>query len=554
MKLNGSQIIIECLVEQGVDCIFGYPGGAVLNIYDELYKNQDRIRHILTSHEQGAGHAADGYARSTGKVGVVLATSGPGATNLVTAIATAYMDSVPMVAITGNVATNLLGRDSFQEVDIAGITMPITKHNYIVKEVAQLANVIRDAFQIARSGRPGPVLIDIPKDVTAALAEYHPMRIASPQKNVVDAQHMKSIEKIASLIQAAKKPFVYAGGGIIKAKCSEELNTFANTMDIPTATSMMGIGAIDQASPLSTGLIGMHGTVASNKCIVECDLLLCFGARFSDRVLSNPQHFAEEAIIVQVDIDQAEMNKNIKTDVSLVLDLKEFFHQIMPLLKPKKNPVWIEKVTAWKKEFLMNQVSKELKPRFFMEEIYRQTKGDCLICTEVGQHQLWAVQYFTYHKPEILMTSGGLGTMGYGLGASIGTQIGNPDKVVFNIAGDGSFRMNFNELLTISHYQLPVIVVVANNGVLGMVRQWQTAFYEQHYSQTTLENNLNYEYLAKACGITYYEATTKEEYTEALQSAIEKRHPALINAYVHMDEKVLPMVAPGKAIDDIILE
>ncbi len=559
MKLSGSQIIVECLVEQGVDTIFGYPGGAVLNIYDELYKNSDRIRHILTSHEQGASHAADGYARSTGKVGVCLATSGPGATNLVTGIATAYMDSVPMVAITGNVPNSLFGRDSFQEIDIAGITMPITKHNYIVKDIKDLAPTFREAFRIARSGRPGPVLIDILKDVTAPtnLYEYKKAEIDVNKKEKVKPIETISedvIMNVAKLINEAEKPFIYAGGGIIRAKASDELNEFATMMDIPTSTSLMGIGAFDQTNPLSTGLIGMHGTVASNRCVVNCDLLLALGVRFSDRVLSNHKHFAENANIVHVDIDQAEIDKNIKDDVAVVMDLKEFFTRIKKYLKPKKNPAWTQMVDSWKNIFSENQISSSLKPRYFMEAINEVTKGDCYICTEVGQHQMWAAQYFKYTKPNRLITSGGLGTMGFGMGASIGTQIGNPDKVVFNISGDGSFRMNFNELLTVSKYNLPIVVVVANNGVLGMVRQWQTAFYGKRYSQTILDTVLDYESLAKAMGVDYYFADTRASYLEAITNAVKNRKPALINAIVDTDEKVLPMVAPGKPIDDMLMK
>ena len=557
MKLSGSEIIVKCLIEQGVDVIFGYPGGAVLNIYDELYKNQDKIRHILTSHEQGASHAADGYARSTGKVGVVLATSGPGATNLVTGIATAYMDSVPMVAITGNVGVSSLGKDSFQEVDITGITMPITKHNYIVKDVNKLADTIREAFAIARSGRPGPVLVDIPKNITdpKCKAEYEPA-VIDTKVVVKKLPHVSDdrIKEIADLINQAKRPFIYAGGGIIRANASEELNQFANMMDIPTCTSLMGLGAFDQTNRLSTGLVGMHGTVASNKCIVECDLLLALGVRFSDRVLSNRKHFAENAQIVQVDIDLAEIDKNIPTDYSLVMDAKEFLDRLLPYLEPKKNPIWLALVDSWKNIFTENQMSSTLKPRFFMEEIQRATNGDCYICTEVGQHQLWAAQYFKYTKPNRLMSSGGLGTMGYGMGASIGTQIAHPDAMVFNIAGDGSFRMNFNELLTISKYNLPVCVIVANNSVLGMVRQWQTAFYEKRYSQTILDNVLDYEALAKALGVSYYECFTRDDYSKAIEETVKLRRPTLINAHVEIDEKVLPMVAPGHQIDDIMLK
>ena len=559
MKLSGSQIIVECLVEQQVDTIFGYPGGAVLNIYDELYKNSDRIKHVLTSHEQGASHAADGYARSTGKVGVCLATSGPGATNLVTGIATAYMDSSPVVAITGNVTNNLFGKDSFQEVDIAGITMPITKHNFIVKDVKDLADTLREAFRIARSGRPGPVLVDILKDVTAptTMCEFTPKKIDIWKKDKVKPIAPISEEKIkevAELINNAKKPFIYAGGGIIRSKSSDDLNEFANIMSIPTSTSLMGIGAFNQKDPLSTGLIGMHGTVASNKCVVECDLLLALGVRFSDRVLSNHKHFAENAKIVHVDIDQAEIDKNIKVDYPLVMDLKEFFERVKPYLKPAKNPVWLSLVESWKNVFTENQLSSSLKPRYFMEAIDEATNGDCFICTEVGQHQLWAAQFFKYTKPNRLITSGGLGTMGFGMGASIGTQFGNPNAFVFNISGDGSFRMNFNELLTISKYNLPICVVVANNGVLGMVRQWQTAFYGKRYSNTILDTVLDYEALAKAVGVDYYYADTRASYKEAIDKIIKNRRPALINAIVDTDEKVLPFIAPGKPIDDMMLK
>ena len=557
MLLSGSQIIIECLVEQKVDTIFGYPGGAVLNIYDELYKNQDRIRHILTSHEQGASHAADGYARSTGKVGVVIATSGPGATNLVTGIATAYMDSSPMVAITGNVTTNLLGKDSFQEVDITGITMPITKHNYIVKDINKLADVIREAFKIARSGRPGPVLIDIAKDVTDPKnkIEYTPKTISfnEPARHI-PVIYDEKLQALAKLIMESKKPFIYAGGGIIRSDSAKELNEFAKLIDAPTSTSLMGIGGFDQTSDLSTGLIGMHGTVASNKAVVECDLLLALGVRFSDRVYSNKLHFAENAKIVQIDIDLAEINKNCPTDYSLVMDLKEFFLRITKYLKQKDNKEWVDHIKEYKKMFADNQQSTSLKPRYFMEAIEEVTNGDCYIATEVGQHQLWAAQYFHYKEPKRLITSGGLGTMGFGLGASIGTQVAHPDKIVFNIAGDGSFRMNFNELLTMSKYNIPVIVVVANNGVLGMVRQWQTAFYEKRYSQTILDTKLDYALLAKACGVDYYYAETKAEYKKAVEEAVKNRKPAIINAIVEIDEKVLPMVAPGKPIDDIMLK
>jgi acetolactate synthase-1/2/3 large subunit len=463
------------------------------------------------------------------------------------------MDSSPIVAITGNVTNALLGKDSFQEVDIAGITMPITKHNYIVKDVNDLADTIREAFEIARSGRPGPVLIDIPKDVTAAVCEYSPKKIdKTVQFKKLPEIEEEKIKEVAELINNAEKPFIYAGGGILISKSADDLKELADMEDIPVATSLMGIGAFDQSDRLSTGLIGMHGTVASNRCVVDCDLLLALGVRFSDRVLSNHKHFAENAKIVHVDCDIAEIGKNIKVDYPLVMDLKEFFTRLKKYLKPKKNTMWIALVDSWKDVFSENQVSASLRPRYFMEAIYKQTKGDCFISTEVGQAQMWAAQYFTYTKPKRLITSGGLGTMGFGLGAAIGTQFGNPEAYVFNIAGDGSFRMNMNELLTIRRYNLPIIEVIANNGTLGMVRQWQTAFYGKRYSQTTLDNNLNYEYLCKACDIDYYEAKTKEEYDNAIKQAIKNRKPCLINAYVALDEKVLPMVAPGKPIDDML--
>ena len=552
MKISGSQILIECLVEQGVDTIFGYPGGAVLNIYDALYKNSDRIRHILTAHEQGASHAADGYARSTGKVGVVLATSGPGATNLVTGIATAYMDSVPIVAITGNVTNNLLGKDSFQEVDIAGITMPITKHNFIVKDVEKLADTIREAFRIATSGRPGPVLIDIPKDVTAAVTEYEPKTIKTAKvKSSFDSNQLK---EIAELIQNANKPFIYAGGGVIKSNASKELYKFAKKLDIPVSTSLMGIGAFPESDELSTGLIGMHGTVASNRSVINCDLLITLGARFSDRVLSNKKRFAQNAKIIHVDIDKAELGKNIEPDYKVVGDVKDFLKEMDKLTTEKKNCDWVNEIINLKEKYSIKSNTDSLNPKFMMSEVSRATKGDAIITTEVGQHQLWAAQYYTYNKPNRLITSGGLGTMGFGTGAAIGSQIGNPNSKVIHIAGDGSFRMNLNELSTIAYYKLPIIIVLVNNGTLGMVRQWQTTFYDKRYSQTSLDRGPNFEYLAKAYDVEYFKASTKEEFTKAIDEAVKLNKPCIIDTKIFIDEKVLPMVAPGKPIDEIMLK
>lgn len=552
MKINGSQLLIECLIEQGVDTVFGYPGGAVLNIYDALYKNQDRIKHILTSHEQGASHAADGYARSTGKVGVVIATSGPGATNLVTGIATAYMDSVPLIAITGNVTNNLLGKDSFQEVDITGITIPITKHNYIVKSVDDLAQTIKDAFRIATSGRPGPVLIDIPKDVTAAMVEYKPEKIVKDKISYkIDSN---DLNEVIELINNSSKPFIYAGGGVIKSSASKELFDFATKANIPVATSLMGIGAFPQSNPLSLGLIGMHGTIKSNKAMVNCDLLLVLGARFSDRVLSNKKHFAEDAKIVHIDIDQAEFGKNIKPYLSIRSDIKFFIDTIINKVNENNHSEWLKEINSFDVPF-NNEHNELLRPKFMMEEIYKQTNGKAIITTEVGQHQLWAAQYYTYDYPNKLITSGGLGTMGFGTGAAIGAMVGNPDSIVVHVAGDGSFRMNLNELATIEYYNLPIVIVVVNNRTLGMVRQWQTAFYEKRYSQTDLKDRKpDFNMLADSFGISNYKSTTKEEFSTALNKALSSRKPALINTYIDIDEKVLPMVAPGKPIDDIMIK
>lgn len=554
MKLNGSEILIECLVEQGVDTVFGYPGGAVLNIYDALYKHSNRIRHILTAHEQGAAHAADGYARATGRVGVCIATSGPGATNLVTGIATAYMDSVPMVAITGNVATSLLGKDSFQEVDIAGITMPITKHNYIVKDINKLADTIREAFYIAKSGRPGPVLIDIPKDITAAVCEY---TYAAP-KEVDRFDHtfkQEDIDIAIELINEAKKPLIYSGGGVIKSDATEELLEFAKKLNAPVATSLMGKGSFPDEHELATGLIGMHGSKASNMAATECDLLIAIGARFSDRVISKVSDFAPNAKILHIDVDPAEVGKNVFIYHSIIGDAKEIIRKIMGMIAQMDHSDWLGEIKRWKEEFDFNyQDDHTLRPQFIMENIHTQTKGDAIITTEVGQHQMWAAQFFKFSQPRTFISSGGLGTMGFGTGASIGAQIGMKEKQVVHIAGDGSFRMNCNELATISYYNIPVIIVIMNNSVLGMVRQWQTAFYEARYSQTTLDRGPDFVLLAKAYGIQGYTAHTQEEFKEVFKEALTNRKPAVINCFIEKDEKVLPMVAPGAAINDLILE
>ena len=483
MQLTGSQVVIECLKEQGVDTVFGYPGGAILNVYDELYKHSDEIHHVLTSHEQGASHAADGYARSTGKVGVCLATSGPGATNLVTGIATAYMDSVPMVAITCNVGVPLLGKDSFQEIDIAGITTPITKHNFIVKDINKLADVIRRAFRIAQTGRPGPVLVDIPKDVTAATTEFEFQQIP-PVARKIDKMTEADLERAAAMIRDAKKPYIFVGGGTVISGASEELAKFAERVDAPVCDSLMGKGAFDGTNDRYSGMLGMHGTKASNYGVSECDLLIAVGVRFSDRVIGDAKRFASNAKILQFDVDPAEINKNIQTDASVIGDIKEILKRVNHLLEQQEHTEWMQQISEFKEKYPLTYKKEGLSGPFVMEEIYRQTKGDAIIVTEVGQHQMWAAQYYKYSKPRTLLTSGGLGTMGYGLGAAIGAQVANPEKQVINIAGDGCFRMNMNEIATAVRQQLPLIQIVINNQVLGMVHQWQGLFYEKRYYNT----------------------------------------------------------------------
>ena len=552
-KISGSEIVIECLKEQGVDTVFGYPGGTILNVYDALYKHQDEINHVLTSHEQGAAHAADGYARATGKVGVCMATSGPGATNLVTGIATAYMDSIPVVAITANVGVNMLGKDSFQEVDIAGVVMPITKHSFIVKHIDDLAPTIRRAFKIAKSGRPGPVLVDITKDVTAAETEYIP---ETPEviERKTDTIREEDVNKVLEMIKVSRRPFIMAGGGCIISDASAELAEFADKVDAPVCDTLMGKGAFDGYDDMYTGMIGMHGTKTSNLGVSECDLLIALGARFSDRVIGDPKTFAANAKIVHIDIDAAEVNKNIRTDASLVGDLKDVLAEVNQKLSQKSHPEWKAHILDLKKKYPLDYNHDVLTCPYVIEQIDQATKGEAIISTDVGQHQMWAAQYYHYTKPRTFLSSGGLGTMGYGLGACIGAKVGRPDKVCINIAGDGCFRMNMNELATASRYNIPIIQVVINNAVLGMVRQWQTLFYGQRYSQTVLKDKVDYCKVAEALGCQAYRVTRKEEVLPTIKKAIAANAPVLIECVIDPDDKVFPMVPAGKPIDEVFDE
>lgn len=549
MKLTGAEIVIECLKEQGVDTVFGYPGGTILNVYDALYKHQDEIHHILTSHEQGAAHAADGYARATGKAGVCMATSGPGATNLVTGIATAYMDSVPMVAITANVPVALLGRDSFQEIDIAGVTMPITKHNYIVKDVEKLAETIRMAFHIAKSGRPGPVLVDITKDVTANTAEYIPQKPYEIERSTEYIKD-KDLDEAIRLINKSKKPFIFVGGGAVISDASEELIEFAEKVHAPVADSLMGKGAFDGTNRLYTGMLGMHGTKASNLGVTHCDLLITIGARFSDRVVGNAKTFAKNAKIIQIDVDPAEINKNIVVDCSVIGDVKEVLKRLNTRIEDHNHDEWLEHVHEMVEKYPLKYNKDVLTGPYVIEEIYRATKGDAIITTEVGQHQMWAAQFYKYKKPHTFITSGGLGTMGYGLGASLGAKMGCPDKTVINIAGDGCFRMNMNEIATAARYNIPVIQVVINNHVLGMVRQWQTLFYGKRYSNTILNDAVDYVKLAEAMGAVGMRVTKKEEMAPAIEKALSLGRPVVIDCVIDCDDKVFPMVPAGQSIEE----
>ena len=553
MQLTGAEIIIECLKEQNVDTVFGYPGGKILNLYDALYNHRDEINHILTSHEQGAAHAADGYARVTGKVGVCFATSGPGATNLVTGIATAYMDSIPIVAITCNVPVPLLGRDTFQEIDIAGITMPITKHNYIVKDINNLVKTIRKAFTIAKSGRPGPVLIDIPSDITAFKADYVK---ATPKviKPITDTITDEDIATALELIEKSKKPYVFVGGGAVLADASEEVREFIHKIDSPVADSLMGKGAFPGTDELYTGMLGMHGTKTSNFGVSECDLLVVIGARFSDRVTGNAKKFAHHAKILQIDIDPAEINKNIPTHASITGDLKEILERLNKKIHQQSHTSWINQIKEYKEKYPLTYHPGILTGPFIMEEIYKQTEGNAIITTEVGQHQMWAAQFYKYSKPRTFITSGGLGTMGYGLGASIGAKIGMPEKTVINIAGDGCFRMNMNEIATATKYHVPIIQVVFNNHVLGMVRQWQTLFYGKRYSETILDDVIDYVKLAEAMGAIGLRATTQKEFIEAFEIALRSEKAIVIDCQIDCDENVWPMVAPGASISEAFSE
>lgn len=551
MQLTGSQILLECLKEQGVDTVFGFPGGAVLYIYDELFRQLDHFTHVLTSHEQGASHAADGYARSTGKVGVCIATSGPGATNLVTGIATAYMDSIPMVAITGNVSVNLLGRDSFQEVDIAGITTPITKHNYIVKDVSELADVIREAFYLAQEGRKGPVLIDIPKDVSIKTAEFTP-KVPKEVIPVTNTIHDKDIKFAIELIKESQKPYIIAGGGVVLSEAHKELTAFAEKIQAPVTCTLMAMGAIPGEHPLYTGMIGMHGTKASNIGVQSSDLIIAVGSRFSDRLTGDTSKFGRNAKVIHIDIDPAEINKNVNVDCHIIGDAKEILNRLLAGIEPQKNDAWIDEINTIHRDYPL-RYPEGLTGQYVIEKLYEITKNDAIITTEVGQHQMWAAQYYKFDEPKKFLTSGGLGTMGYGTGAALGAQAANPGKLVINVAGDGSFRMNLNEMITAANYNLPIKVLILNNHVLGMVRQWQTIFYENRYSFTNLKD-INYHSLADAFGIKAITIDKKEDVEAKLREAIAMEGPVIINCEIHEDEKVFPMVAPGKPIDDLITE
>ena len=547
MLLTGSQIVAECLIEQGVDTVFGYPGGTILNIYDALYQYQDKIHHILTSHEQGAAHAADGYARSTGKVGVCMATSGPGATNLVTGIATAYMDSTPLVAITANVAVSLLGRDSFQEIDIAGVTMPITKHNFIVKDIKDLAPTIRKAFHIASEGRPGPVLVDITKDVTAAKFDFESIvpEVIEPRKYTYGAQEL---DQAIKMIEASEKPFIFVGGGAIASDAASELKEFAEKIDAPVTDSLMGKGAYDNTRPRYTGMLGMHGTKASNFGVSQCDLLIVVGARFSDRFTGDTNRFAKDAKIIHIDVDAAEINKNVVVDLGIVGDAKNVLKELNEKLTRQNHPQWLKEIRDLKERYPLSYDDEGLTGPYVIEQIDYLTNSEAIICTDVGQHQMWAAQYFNYRRPRQFISSGGAGTMGFGLGAAMGAKLANPHQTVFNIAGDGCFRMNLNELATLSRYNIPVIQVVMNNQVLGMVRQWQTLFYGQRYSNTILEDKVDFCKVAEGLGCKAIKVTTKEEVASAIKIAMEHDGPVVIECMIGKDDKVFPMVAPGGAI------
>ena len=548
MQLTGAEIICECLLEQGVDTVFGYPGGAALNTYDALYKYSDKIRHILTAHEQGASHAADGYARATGKTGVVMTTSGPGATNIVTGLATANIDSIPLVAITGNVTTDQLGRDSFQEVDIVNIVKPVTKASFLVEKVEDLADTIRKAFALAQHGRKGPVLVDVPKDVTANKTEF--VQTIPERPRTFEIRNPEKVRVVQEMIKNAKRPMIYAGGGIISADASEEFKAFAELIDAPVCCSLMGLGCIPADHPLCVGNIGMHGGYETGMATAECDLMIACGARFSDRVTGNPNKFASNAKILQFDIDVAEMNKNVIIDEGVVGDIKEVLAAVNEKLPQQEHTEWIKKIQEYKAKYPLAYHPESLTGPYVIEEIYKQTEGDAIIVTEVGQHQMWAAQYYKFTKPRTLLTSGGLGTMGYGLGAAIGAKMGRPEKTVVNIAGDGCFRMNMNEVATAARYNIPIIQVVVNNHVLGMVRQWQNLFYGQRYSATVLNDAVDFVKLAEAMGAKAVRATTREEFADAFKFALNAGGPVVIDCQIDSDDKVWPMVAPGAPISE----
>lgn len=558
LRLNGAQVLIECLKEQNVDMIFGYPGGAVLPIYDALYDAKE-VTHILTAHEQGATHAADGYARATGKVGVALVTSGPGATNTVTGIATAYMDSVPLVVFTGQVASPLLGRDSFQEVDITGITLPITKHNYIVKDAAKLAEIIRQAFQIARTGRPGPVLVDIPKDIQTTLIDYEPASGDKLNEALNNPDYYKPEEVEDNLLTAIEeinkstRPVIYAGGGVNISGAHKELLAFAEKIKTPVCSSLMGMGAFPGTHPYFMGMVGMHGTRCSNYAVSECDLLIAIGARFSDRVISKVEGFAPKAKIIHIDIDPAELGKNVTTHIPVCGDVKNILTKLTQAVEEKKENGWNKQIQEWKEAYpLKYKGHGPLSPQFVIEKLYELTEGRAIITTEVGQNQMWAAQFYKYTEPKTFISSGGLGTMGYGLGASIGAALGCPQRKVINIAGDGSFKMNSTELATVSKYQVPIIQLLLNNHTLGMVRQWQDLFFQGRFSHTTLGPDVDFIKLADAYGIKGFRIKSNDEVEEVLKEALAMKKPVVIECDIHPDEKVYPIVPPGAAINDLI--
>ena len=553
MKLTGSQIVLEVLLEQGVDTVFGYPGGTALNIYDELYKYSDKINHVLTAHEQGASHAADGYARATGKTGVVMSTSGPGATNLVTGIATAYMDSIPIVAITSNVPDNLIGRDAFQEICITGVTMPITKHNFFVNDIDELADTLREAFRIAGSGRKGPVLVDITKDVTAAVTDYVKKDAVEPSPLPIIKD--EDVDAIAAMINKAKKPVAYIGGGVVASDAAEEVRALIDKCNIPVTYTLMAAGVIGHDHPMNLGMLGMHGTISANKAISQADFVLTLGARFSDRVALNTKSFAKKADIAMVDIDKSEINKNVEVDVSCIGDVKDFVTKLLPKVKEAEHPEWDETITQWKeKERVVKAPGCKLHPSEIVEIMCDKAEDDTIYVTDVGQHQMWAAQYIKHNAAKKFLTSGGLGTMGYGYGAAIGAQIACPDNRVIHITGDGSFHMNLNEACTAVSNNLPIITVIMNNQVLGMVYQWQTIFYDKRFSNTTPERKTDFVKLIEAFGGTGYRAETPEEFAEAMDKALMADGPVWIDCRISREERVLPMIPSGKSVENMIID